>query len=137
MAKAWFGVHKFWGWYPITWEAYLLIALMFFGVGFSVFTADLNSHSVSDTLTTAFPFASLIVSVTILVTSLKGVRPKFGKKTSANYSSDNPKAYLVLPFLVLPVIIYYFASGGYLGAGLLFMVFLTLLGVYRNLQKRS
>jgi hypothetical protein len=132
--KPWFGIKRFWGWYPATWKGYITITLMFFGIAFSIIAADLNSHSVSDTLIKAFPFISLTVTLTILVASVKGVKPRFGDKTDRAYSPDNPKAYLLLPVLILPVIVYYLFFGGFLGAFVLGLVFVMLSILYRKLS---
>jgi len=133
MSKSWFGVHKFWGWYPVTWEGYTLIGLMISALGLIIVTSDINSRSVSDTLLRIFPPSALVVTVTIFIASFTGAKPEFGKKERTNYSPDNPKAYLILPFLVVPFIFYYLFLGQIVDGSILGIVFILLFGVYQNL----
>src|SRR3990172_11771795 len=115
MEKKWFGVNRFWGWYPITWEGYLVVFTMFAAIIYIMLAADSLSHSVSDTLITAFPFVCLIITSTILVALVTGQKPEFGHKNSKSYSPDNPGAYLLLSFTSIPLAFYYLINKGYIG----------------------
>src|SRR3972149_8424447 len=112
MSKHWFGVGRHWGWYPTSWEGWVVLVGMIVSIVSTVYIVDTRSHSVSDTLFGIFPFVCLTLAFTILVASLMGSSPKFGKanKHQRNYSPDLPNAYLFLALLVLPTIAYYLIS---------------------------
>ncbi len=135
MENYWFGVSRFWGWYPIKLEGWLVAIAMIVSVMVTMFVFANIATSVNQLFFRAFPYLSLIVTFTILIASIKGVKPDFGKKSSKNYSPDNPKAYLYLSIFVIPFAVYYLFSQAILGATLLTLVFLILLLVYRNLTK--
>lgn len=136
MKKPWFAVNRFWGFYPTSFEGFLVISSMVASLIFIILLSDLGSNSIADTLIQAFPLASLSVTLTILVALLTSNKPAFGEenKKSKNYSPDQPAAYLFLALLVLPVIFYYLIFGGYKGAFILTLVFVILFLVYRYLK---
>ncbi len=139
MSKHWFGVNRYWGWYPTSWEGYVVLVGMVVSIVSTVYIVDIKSHSLSDTLIGIFPFVSLTIAFTMLVASLMGISPKFGKanKHQSNYSPDLPNAYLFLALLVIPAIAYYLIFKEYVGAAVLLVVFLLLFFVYKNLSKAS
>jgi len=118
MSKPWFRVHKFWGWYPVNWQAWLTISAMAISVAGILIFADTNSRSVSDTVIAAFPPISLIVTSAIFIALLKGEQPTFGKgnQQKRDYSPDDPKIYIILPFLSLLAALYYLSFSAIFGA---------------------
>lgn len=135
MENHWFGVNRFWGWYPIKLEGWLVAIAMLVSIMSTMFVFAGIEPSLSQLVFKSFPYISLIVAFTILITSIKGVKPDFGKKTSKNYSPDNPKAYLFLSIASIPVVFFYVLSEAILSATILTLVFLILFLVYRNLIK--
>ena len=137
MSKTWFGVNRLWGWYPTSWEGWVVLLGMVSSISATVYFIDSNADSVSDTLFEIFPFVSLTIAFTMLVATLKGASPEFGKhnKHSKNYSPDFPKAYLFLCLLALPLVAYYLFFKAYIGAAVLTVVFCLLYLVYFNLNK--
>lgn len=133
MENYWFGVNRFWGWYPIKLEGWLVAIAMIISVMSTMFVFADIEPSISQLFLKSFPYLSLIVAFTILIASIKGVKPDFGKKSSKNYSPDNPRAYLYLSIVLIPIAIYYALSSAILGATILTLVFLILFLVYRNL----
>ena len=60
MDRAWF--HRLgWVWRPVALEGWLVTALTVSLCGWVLWAADRHSHSVSDTLLGAFPYAGLFV----------------------------------------------------------------------------
>ena len=135
--KAWFGVHRFWGWYPKTIEGYILIALMVVSLAVSVLIIDINSRSIGQTLLISFPWVSLIVSLTILVTQLTGAKPAFKQEQDENFSPDNPKVYLVPPALYFGFCLYYLVIDNLAGSALLLTTALILSRLYVNLTSQN
>jgi hypothetical protein len=135
MDKPWFRVHKFWGWYPISWQAWLTISTMAISVASILFLVILNSNSVSETLVVAFPPISLVVTLAIFISLLKGEKPSFGKENSKSrdYSPDDPKIYVVLPILSLLAAIYYLSFNGVVGAVIFIIEAAVLYIVYKEL----
>lgn len=136
LKKPWFGVNKFWGWYPLSWQAYIILVLMFMIIAGIMFYVNYNSHSVSDTLIKAFPLISLAVSATMYVTFLTGKEPEFGKENqnSKNYSPDNPKAYLFLAIFTLLIASLYVIFNNFIEALVLLFVFLIQLKLHNKLN---
>ncbi len=132
MKKPWFGVHRFWGWYPISWQGYAVISVMFLAIIYIMVLSNSYSQSISDTLILAFPFICLIISTTILTALVTGQKPEFGHKNkgSKSYSPDNPEAYLFLALLSLPIALYYLINKGYVGTLLFLIVFYLIYQVY-------
>lgn len=137
MNNHWFGVNRFWGWYPIKTEGWFVAVAMIFSVMATMFVFANTEVSASRLLFKSFPYLSLIISFTVLVASIKGARPEFGQKSSKNYSPDNPRAYLYLSLFVIPFAFYYLLSQAILGATLLTLVFLILFLVFRNLTRTT
>ena len=137
MSKHWFGINRYWGWYPASWEGWVVLIGMIGSIVSTVFIVDSRSHSISDTLIGIFPFVSLTIAFTMLVASLKGVSPRFGKanKHQRNYSPDFPNAYLLLALLVIPTIAFYLTLKAFIEAAVLLVVSFLLFSVYKNLSK--
>lgn len=135
MVKPWFHVHKFWGWYPVTWQAWLTISTMAVSVAGILFLVDINSHSISDTIISAFPPISLVVTSSIFIALLKGEKPAFGRSNLKNrdYSPDDPKIYIVLPILSLLASIYYLSFNQIFGAIIFIVEAFILYIVYKEL----
>lgn len=136
MKKTWFGVNRFWGWYPSSWQGFIVIATMFAAIIYITFQADLYSHSVSDTLILAFPFICLITTLTMLIALFTGSKPEFGEKNrdSKSFSPDSPEAYLVLATLAIPLGLYYLVNRGYVGTGIFVLIFILQYQIYLKLK---
>ena len=137
MSRNWFGVNRYWGWYPTSWEGWVVFVGMIGSIVSTVYIVDTKAHSVSDTLLGIFPYVSLTIAFTMLVASLKGVLPKFGKanKHQGSYSPDFPSAYLFLALLFIPAIVFYLIFKAFVGATVLLIVFFLLFSVYKKLSK--
>ena len=73
--KIWFRAKSFgWGWYPCSWQGWLILTIYILIVVLDFFRLDLNSHSVSDTL------RPWIVDIFILLFLLIGICFKKGEK---------------------------------------------------------
>lgn len=136
MKKPWFGVNRFWGWYPLTWQGYSVILAMFLAIVCIMLLAVSYSNSTINTLILAFPFICLIITTTMLVSLLTGGKPDFGSKNhnSKNYSPDNPQAYLLLASLAIPFGLYYFVNKGYIGTVIFIVIFLLVYRIYLKLK---
>lgn len=136
MKQKWFGVNRFWGWYPLSWQGYAVIAAMFLAITYIMFLSDSYSHSVSDALLLAFPFISLIITATMLTALVTGREPEFGHKNkeSKSYSPDNPQAYLLLALISLPLALFYLVNRGYIGTFIFLIVFYLLYRIYLKLK---
>ncbi len=136
MAKPWFGVNRFWGWYPVTWLGYATVFLMFSAIIVAMFFSSYYSHSIIETLITALPFVSLSISVVMLLALSKGEQPKLGKThhNSKSYSPDSPTAYLFLTIISIPVALLYFINQNYLGTLVFLLVTFLLYKVYLKLK---
>ncbi len=76
--KLWFRAKKFgWGWYPISWEGWLITILYVVAILQYVLQADNTEHSGSDALISiALPF--IITTVFLLIICYaKGEKPKW------------------------------------------------------------
>jgi len=135
MTKPWFGVHRYWGWYPQTAQGYAIIALMFLGFLSVGIYSYLGAGDITQGLIEAIPALSLVFALTLLIISLEGAKPAFGHKDSPNYSRDNPSAYLVFPFLFLATAVLFVWS--YLQLFAFALVILLLLQVYRNITAKE
>ena len=62
--KVWFRQLPY-GWMPINWSGWSVAVIATCLVVLIFLSADINSHSVSDTFLNAFPFASLVVATAI------------------------------------------------------------------------
>ncbi len=137
MSKRWFGVNKVWGWYPTSWEGWLVLSAMTVSIASTVYVVASSSESVWSTLIVIFPFVCLILAFTMFVASMKGSPPKFGSKEShsKNYTPDAPRAYLALALLTIPALLYFFWIRDFLSGTILLIVFCLLYLVYSNLRK--
>ncbi len=74
--KIWFRAKEYgWGWYPVTWQGWLVLAAYIFFNVWNFLRLDADSHSASDTLR-PFIFQTLILTVLlILICHRKGEKP--------------------------------------------------------------
>lgn len=135
MSTPWFRVHKFWGWYPISWQAWIVIAAMAVSTAGIFFLVDSSSHSVSETIIGSFPPISLIVTSAIFIALMKGERPVFGGANvkKKDYSPDDPKIYILLPILSSSAGLYYLVLDYMFGSVLFFIEALVLYIIYKEL----
>lgn len=136
MEQKWFGVNRFWGWYPIRWEGWLVVVGMIISIVSTALEIALNTTPISSILFKIFPYTALIVSVTIYVASVTGIKPAFGNKHSKNYSPDQPLAYLFLSFVTIPLILYYLMAQDFLFGTIFVVIFGLLYLTYKNLVDR-
>ncbi len=135
MEKPWFRVHKFWGWYPVTPLAWVTISAMALSIAGIFLVVDLNSNSISSTISNSFPPISLIVTLTIFIALMKGQAPKFGKASinKLEYSPDDPKIYILLPILSFFAGIYYLSQDHIFSAFLFLIETFILYIIYKEL----
>lgn len=76
MEKKWFKAKKYgWGWYPATWQGWLVMAVFIFILVLNFRDIDSNSHSASDTLLNFIPDTIILVLALIIVCWLTGEKP--------------------------------------------------------------
>lgn len=84
MKRYWFKAKEYgWGWYPATWQGWLIL-LGFVGlVSANAFRIDSNSHSVSDTLMNVIPESLVLLAILLVICWKTGERPRWrwGKDT--------------------------------------------------------
>lgn len=78
MNKIWFKAKKYgYGWYPVTWQGWLIVAVYVFG-SIAIFrNTDENSHSGSDTLFGIFVPIALMTIALIMVCTYTGEPAKW------------------------------------------------------------
>lgn len=77
----WFKAHKSgYGWYPASWQGWVVLVVYVVTVAYSFFKVDALSHSVSDTLLNFLPQFLLLTVFLIVVTYLKGESIVWGEK---------------------------------------------------------
>ncbi|HLC31594.1 MAG TPA: hypothetical protein VJK51_02920 [Candidatus Nanoarchaeia archaeon] len=74
----WFKAKRYgWGWYPCSWEGWLVLAV-FIVVSFLTFRrVDIQSHSVSDTLYGVAGYFVLYLIALLVICVWKGERPRW------------------------------------------------------------
>jgi hypothetical protein len=81
--KLWFKAKRFgWGWYPCSWEGWLVLLTWVAGNVIHFKSIDVFSHSNSDTLLGYSPFFILSTAVLLIICYLTGEKPSWnwGKK---------------------------------------------------------
>ena len=81
--KPWFKAkHYGWGWYPVTWQGWLVLVVYLVLVVGELVVIDRQSHSVSDTLLNFVPDALGFTVILLLICYWKGEKPgwRWGKK---------------------------------------------------------
>mgnify|MGYP001568499764 CR=1 FL=1 len=76
--KLWFKAKLYgWGWYPSTWQGWLVL-LTWVIIEIALFlNIDKNSHSVSDTLINFIPISIVLIIILIIICYIKGERPRW------------------------------------------------------------
>ena len=74
--KLWFKAKRYgWGWYPVSWEGWIIILIYTFIMVKIFLSIDMNSHSGSDTLINfAIPFI-VLTSILLTICYKKGEIP--------------------------------------------------------------
>ena len=76
MQHYWFRAKDYgWGWYPATWEGWLVLAIFIAAMVWNGFRLDVDSRSVSDTLRPFFIQTTLLVATLLVICWVKGERP--------------------------------------------------------------
>jgi hypothetical protein len=79
--RYWFKAHKSgYGWYPASWQGWLILIAYVVAVVQSFLQLDGVSHSVSDTLINFFPRFLILTAILIVTTYLKGESIVWGEK---------------------------------------------------------
>ncbi|MDO8495728.1 MAG: hypothetical protein Q7S32_04450 [bacterium] len=80
--KVWFKAKRYgWGWYPVTWQGWLILVVYVF-ILINIFREiDSASHSVSDTLINFLPQTVIVTAILILICYMTGekLRWRWGK----------------------------------------------------------
>jgi len=78
MTKIWFKAKRYgWGWYPSTWQGWIVLLAFILAEIFSFNKIDSVSHSVSDTLINFIPLTIILIIILIAVCYLKGEKPRW------------------------------------------------------------
>ena len=84
MAKVWFKAKDYgWGWYPATWQGWLILFVFIALIVLNFLRIDTQSHSVSDTLINAIPETVALILLLIFICWKTGEKPSWrwgGKK---------------------------------------------------------
>lgn len=76
--RYWFKRKLFgWGWVPVTWQGWLVLAWFVAVIAWNFFRIDAASHSVSDTLINFIPQTALALILLIIVCIWKGEPAKW------------------------------------------------------------
>ncbi len=76
--KFWFKAKSYgWGWMPATWQGWMITVVFGIFIGLVVFLSDVNSHSASDILMSAFPFIALLLATLLAVCMKTGEKPSW------------------------------------------------------------
>ncbi len=76
--KLWFRRKRYgWGWYPISWEGWLIIVVYILALVSNFTTIDATQHSNSDTLINFAPRFIILTLILILICYKKGEKPKW------------------------------------------------------------
>ena len=79
MARLWFKAKRYgYGWYPCTWEGWLVTLVAIVLILINTALVDSTSHSVSDTLIGALVINVIIVAVLIFTCVKKGEKARGG-----------------------------------------------------------
>ncbi len=78
MKKVWFKAKNYgWGWYPATWQGWLVILLYLVAIVVGFSWDDNGSHSGSDTLLKFVPRMIVLTAILIAVSYAKGEPPRW------------------------------------------------------------
>ena len=78
MRPLWFKAkHYGWGWYPATWQGWLILVIAIGTIVIYGVLVDRQSHSVSDTLIGSCVFTVIVITLLICVCYLTGEKPKW------------------------------------------------------------
>jgi hypothetical protein len=84
--KLWFKAKRYgWGWYPATWEGWVILAMYLFSfISMTVF-ANRHSDSVSDFLMQFLPNAIILLAFLIIICYTRGEKPgwRWGDKKNS------------------------------------------------------
>jgi len=83
MKKPWFKAKIYgWGWYPASWQGWLIVLIYIVLVSTFFSNYDAHSHSVSDTLINFVPTAIILTALLIFICYKTGEKPgwRWGKK---------------------------------------------------------
>lgn len=98
MTTYWFKAKKYgWGWYPATWQGWLILAVYIALVAFNFFRNDYNSQSVQ---TTVLGFAPEFVVLTAI---LIGICYATGEKPGWHWGNKNGKTGRIVKRTASPV----------------------------------
>jgi len=76
--KLWFRAKNYgWGWYPSSWQGWLVLAIFIVYVSWAAFDLDAHQHSVSDLLINLLPRVGLAVIVLLLICWKTGEKPEW------------------------------------------------------------
>lgn len=74
--KLWFKAKRYgWGWYPISWEGWVIILMYVAVITKGFVLADINSHSDSDTLIVFAPIFIVATGLLLVICYRKGEYP--------------------------------------------------------------
>ena len=78
MKKVWFKAKQYgWGWYPSTWQAWLILFVYFVLVILDFFRLDAMSHSASDTIRPWIIDIFILGIMLVLIAWITGEEPRW------------------------------------------------------------
>ena len=74
----WFKAKRYgWGWTPVTWQGWSVLAMYVFAVYSVTRFVDNNSHSVSDSFMNFFPTIFILTVFLLIICSATGEKPRW------------------------------------------------------------
>ena len=78
MKKKWFKTKQYgWGWYPSSWQGWLVLLTLIITNVYSFIAIDSKSHSVSDTLINFIPLTLILAILLIFICCKTGEKPRW------------------------------------------------------------
>ena len=88
--RYWFRAKRFgWGWYPASWQGFLIILAYVLFLGFVFTYGDERSRSVSDTLYKVAPWFVLATLILLVICLKTGERPRWNWGFSSSVRKEN------------------------------------------------
>lgn len=78
MERLWFRAKRYgWGWYPATWEGWLVLVVFFILISANAYRIDAQSSSVNNTLIRFIPETFVLAAVLIAICAATGEKPRW------------------------------------------------------------
>ena len=78
MKNLWFKAKRYgWGWYPVTWQGWLILAIYTVIILWNFKDIDAKSHSASDTVFGVLPRVIIAIGILIWICYKTGEKPRW------------------------------------------------------------